>query len=35
MQRTGKGRPCRSNSMSRILPQWTDENMKLKMMGDD
>ena len=29
------GRPCRSNSMSWTLPQWTNEEMKLKMMGDD
>ena len=35
MQRTGRGRPCHSNSMSWILPQWTDEKMNQKIMGDD
>ena len=31
----GRGKPSRSNSMSSILPQWKDEKMELKMMGDD
>ena len=32
IQSTGSGRPCCLSSMSWVLPQWTNEKMKYKMM---